>query len=109
MGRKFPGEGTGWGGQGKKKKKGCANTGGFLTCSTVLVVFQALTFGDQDREGSNLRKLEGGGNLNFPRPLKFTPVYRDSIENRQFAGQKSKTSRGDFRAYSPPPLAFGMF
>ena len=61
--------------------------------------------------GSNLRKLEGGGVeiLDFQRPLKLTPFYRDSIENCQFVGQNSKSSRGNFRCESPPPLAFGAF
>ena len=36
--------------------------------------------------------------------LKFNPFYRDSIENRQFGGHKSKCSRGDFRGHSPPLL-----
>ena len=34
-----------------------------------------------------------------------TLFYRDSIENRQFGGQKSKSSRGELA----PPLAFGTF
>ena len=33
--------------------------------------------------------------MNFRGPLQLTPFYRDSIENRQFGGQKSKSS--------PPP------
>ena len=42
---------------------------------------------EQDLEtgkgGSNLLKLEGGMKiLNFQGPLKLTPSYRDSIENR---------------------------
>ena len=41
--------------------------------------------------------------LNFQGPLKLTPFYRDSIENRQFRGQKSKFSRGNFRGEFPPP------
>ena len=41
--------------------------------------------------------------LNFQGPLKLTPFYRDSIENRQFRGQKSKSSRGNFRGEFPPP------
>ena len=40
--------------------------------------------------------------LNFEGPLKLTHFYRDSIENRQLGGQKSKPSRGNFRASSPP-------
>ena len=59
--------------------------------------------------GSNLRNLEGRGEFEFPRPLTLTPFYRDSIENRQFGGQRSKSSRGNFRGESPPPLAFGTF
>ena len=35
--------------------------------------------------------------------LKSTPFYRDSLENRQFGGQKSKSSRGKFWGESPPP------
>ena len=73
-------------------KRGCAS-------SAVDLV------GDRDRGGSNLRKLEGGVKiLNFQGPLKLTPFYRDSIENRQFRGQKSKFSRGNFRGEFPPPL-----
>ena len=40
--------------------------------------------------------------LNFQGPLKLTPFYRVSIENRQFGGQKSKFSRGNFRGEFPP-------
>ena len=49
-------------------------------------------------------QIRGGGVkiLNFQGPLKLTPFYRDSIETRQFGGQKSKSSRGNFRASSPP-------
>ena len=55
-------------------------------------------------------KIRGGVKiLNFQGPLKLTPFYRDSIENRQFRGQKSKFSRGNFRGEFPPPLAFGTF
>ena len=55
-------------------------------------------------------KIRGGGEiLNFRGPLKLTPFYIDSIENRQFGGQKSKSSRGNFRGEFPPPLAFGTF
>ena len=60
--------------------------------------------GDRDRGGSNLRKIRGVVKiLNFEGPLKLTPFYRDSIENRQFGGQKSKSSRGNFRGEFPPP------
>ena len=41
--------------------------------------------------------------------FKLTPFYRDSKENRQFGGQKSKSSMGNFRGDFPPPLAFGTF
>ena len=35
-------------------------------------------------------KIRGGVKiLNFEGPLKLTPFHRDSIENRQFGGQKS--------------------
>ena len=55
-------------------------------------------------------KIRGGVKIsNFQGPLKFTPFYRDSIENRQFGGQNSKSSRGNFRGEFPPPLAFGTF
>ena len=56
-------------------------------------------------------KIRGGVKiLSFQGPLKLTPFYRVSIDNRQFGGQKSKFSRGNFRASSPPPpLAFGRF
>ena len=55
-------------------------------------------------------KIRGGVKiLNFQGPLKLTPFYRDSIENRQFRGQKSKFSRGNFRGEFSPPLAFGTF
>ena len=68
-------------------------------------------FGDWDRGGSNLRNLEGGGVkiLNLQGPLKLTPFYRDSIEDCQFGGEKSKSSRGNFRGEFPPPLAFATF
>ena len=41
--------------------------------------------------------------LNFQGPLNLTLLYRDSTENRQFGGQKSKFSRGNFRSEFPPP------
>ena len=41
--------------------------------------------------------------LNFQGPLKLTPFYRDSIENRQFGGQKSKSSKSNFRGEFLPP------
>ena len=55
--------------------------------------------------GSNLRKLEGGGNLEFSN---LTPFYWDSSENHQFGGQKSKLSKNNFRGEFPP-LAFRAF
>ena len=49
-------------------------------------------------------KIRGGVKIsNFQGPLKLTPFYRVSIENRQFGGQKSKFSRGNFRGEFPPP------
>ena len=49
-------------------------------------------------------KIRGGVKiLNFQGTLKLTPFYRDSIENRQFGVQKSKSSRGNFRGDFPPP------
>ena len=55
-------------------------------------------------------KIRGGVKiLNFQGPLKLTPFYRTSKENCQFGGQKSKSSRGNFRGELPPPLAFGTF
>ena len=56
-------------------------------------------------------KIRGGVKiLNFQGPLNLTLSYRDSIENRQFRGQSSKSSRGNFRGeLPPPPLAFGTF
>ena len=54
--------------------------------------------------GANLRKLEGGVKiLNFQRPLKLAPVYRDSKENPQFGRQKTKSSRDNFWGEFPPP------
>ena len=48
-------------------------------------------------------KIRGGVKIsNFQGPLKLTPFYRVSIENRQFGGQKSKFSRGNFRGEFPP-------
>ena len=49
-------------------------------------------------------KIRGGGVkiLNFQGPLKLTPFYRVSIENRQFGGQKSKFRGATFGASSPP-------
>ena len=55
-------------------------------------------------------KIRGGVKiLNFQGPLKLTPFYRDSIESPKFGGQKSKSSRGNFRGEFPPSLAFGTF
>ena len=53
--------------------------------------------------GVKFRKLEGGKFLNFQGPLKLTPFYRDSIENRRFGGSKSKSSRGNFQGEFPTP------
>ena len=39
---------------------------------------------------------------------KLTAFCRDSKENRQLGGQKSKSSRGNFRG-EPPPLASNTF
>ena len=61
--------------------------------------------GDRDRGGGpNLRrKLEGGGVkiLNFRGSRNLTLPYRDSIDNPQFGGQKSKLSKGNFRGELP--------
>ena len=74
-----------------------------------LTLWAAFSFGDRDR-GVKSPKIRGGVKiLNFQGPLKLTSFYRDSIENRQFGGQKSKSSRGNFRGEFPPPLAFGTF
>ena len=55
-------------------------------------------------------KIRGGVKiLNFQGPLSMTLFYRDSLENRQFGGQKSKFSRGNSWGEFPPPLAFGTF
>ena len=55
-------------------------------------------------------KFRGGVKIsNFQGSLKLTHFSRDSVENRQFGGQKSKSSRGNFRGEFPPPLAFGTF
>ena len=48
-------------------------------------------------------KIRGGGeNFEFPGAPEIDP-YRDSIENPQFGGQKSKSSGGNFRGEFPPP------
>ena len=61
-------------------------------------------------EGVKSPKIRGGVKIfDFQGPLKLTPFYRDSIENRHFGGQKSKPSSGNFRGEFPPPLAFGTF
>ena len=53
--------------------------------------------------GVKSSKIRGGVKiLNFQGPLNLTLSYRDSIENRQFGGQKSKFSRGNFRGEFPP-------
>ena len=50
-------------------------------------------------------KIRGGGeNFELSRArLKLTPFYSDSTENRQFGGQKSKSSSDNFRGEFPPP------
>ena len=58
--------------------------------------------GDRDR-GSNLRKLGGGENFEFPGPMKFTSFYRDSIENRQFGGSNVQVFEGQLSGRVPPP------
>ena len=59
----------------------------------------SVKLGDRDRGGVKSPKIRGGGeNFEFSGP----PFYRDSIENRQFRGQKSKSSRGNFRGEFPP-------
>ena len=56
--------------------------------------------------GSNLRKLEAGVKiLIFGGFRNLTLFYRDSIENRQFGGQKSKLCKDNFRGKSPPPAS----
>ena len=60
--------------------------------------------GDLDRGGS--LKIGGWKILSFQGPLKVTPFYRNSIENRRFGGQMSKSSRSNFRVefvLNPPP------
>ena len=59
--------------------------------------------------GSNLRKLEGGENLEFTAAPDIDPFYRDSKENRQFGAQKSKSLWGQVSGRVPPPLAFSTF
>ena len=49
-------------------------------------------------------KIRGGGNFEFPGASEIDPFYRDSVENCQFGGQKSKSSRGNFWGQS-----FGTF
>ena len=54
--------------------------------------------------GSNLRKLEGGVKiLNFRGSPSLALFYRDSTENPQLGGQKSKLSKDNFRGEFPPP------
>ena len=54
--------------------------------------------GDRDKGGSNLRKLEGGGeDFEFSAALNLTLFYRASIENPQFGGHKSKLSKDNLR------------
>ena len=49
-------------------------------------------------------KIRGGVKIfNFRGSLNLTPFYRDSIENPQFGGQKSKLSKDNFRGEFPPP------
>ena len=58
--------------------------------------------------GSNLsRKLEGGGeNFEFPGAPEIRPLSTEiPLENRQFGGQKSRSSRRNFRGEFPPPLS----
>ena len=55
-------------------------------------------------------KIRGGVKiLKFWGSRNLTLFYRDSIENPQFGGQKSKLSKENFRGEFPPPLAFGTF
>ena len=49
--------------------------------------------------GQSSENLRGGENFEFSG---VTPFYSDSIENRQFSGQQSKSSRGNFRGEFPP-------
>ena len=65
--------------------------------------------GDRDR-GGQISENKGGGVkiLNFQGPLKLAP--QRFIEDRQFGGQKSKVSRGNFRGEFPlPPLTLSTF
>ena len=79
---------------------------GFRHKSTTIVV--EVPTGDRGRGGSNLR---GGEHFEFPGQglLKLTPFCRDSLENRQFGAQKSKSSRGNFQGEFPPLQVFGTF
>ena len=57
---------------------------------------------DRDR-GVKSPKIRGGVKiLNFQGPPKLTAFYKDPIEYSQFGGQKSKSSRGNFRGEFPP-------
>ena len=47
-------------------------------------------------------KIRREWNFEFQGRLKFTPFYRDSLDNGQFGCQKSKSSRGNSRGEFPP-------
>ena len=69
-------------------------------------VFATQWVGDRDRGGGGVKSPETRGGVkisNFQQPLKLTPFYRDSIENRQFGGVKSPSLRGATFGLSSPP------
>ena len=60
-------------------------------------------FGDRDRGGVKSPKIRGGLKiLTFQGSLNLTLFYRDSKENPQFGGPKSKLSKDNFRGELPP-------
>ena len=59
--------------------------------------------------GSDLRKLEGGENFEFPGAPNIDPFYRDSKEKSPIWGVKSPSLRGKTFGASSPLLAFGTF
>ena len=74
-----------------------------LNCSLNLDSGGAL-IGDRDG-GVKSPKIRGGVKiLNLRGSLNLALFFRDSIENRQFGGQKSKFSKNNFRG----ALAFGI-
>ena len=61
------------------------------------------------RPGYQISEIRGGGVkiLSFRGSRNLTLFYRDSVENPQFGGQKSKLSKDNFRGeFPPPPLPY---